>query len=223
MLIVGRSDDWLAVRNVRGHGEVVFVDGASVTPDADTAGLPERDCESAGVLALGTDGSTTTLPDTTSTVPGTTTTVPGTTTTVADTTTTTVAATTTTAADTNPPGVAQQSAVPNHIWEADEPPLTCPPANPRQATISAIVTDDRGVASVTASWQFSGKPTTTVTMTHSGSLYSVAFGPFPYETVPPVQPYDNAITITIRARDAAGNQTIRTVVVTLTSAASCFT
>ena len=68
VFIVGVSGDWLAVRNIRGSGERVFVEAAVVVPDADPAGLPEVDCETTGtadVAASETPDDTTTTTDAT--------------------------------------------------------------------------------------------------------------------------------------------------------------
>lgn len=213
VLIIGQADGWLAVRNVRGSGEVVYVEGRHVVADADTSGLPRRDCESEGILTI--DSTTTTsLPDA-----GTTTVVA--TTTTAATTTTTEPATTTTAGDTTAPSISNASASPPEIWEEDTELISCPPAYPRESTISAFITDGVGVTQVTASWTLPGEPQSTVPMT-GGPTYSATFGPFEGGTVPEVPSYDHDITITIRARDAAGNVSTTTVVVKVWSIASCF-
>ncbi|MEX1208163.1 MAG: hypothetical protein WEE36_06060, partial [Acidimicrobiia bacterium] len=81
VLITGRSGDWLAVRNVRGGGERVFVAAAAVTPDGDLGNLPEEDCEQAGTVAIGGTVTTVAATTTTTTTPSTTTIASSTTTT----------------------------------------------------------------------------------------------------------------------------------------------
>jgi hypothetical protein len=216
ILIVGQAGEgWLAVRNVRGSGEIVYVETHHVVPDADTSGLPRRDCEPEGILSI--DSTTTTsLPEsTTTTVPATTTTVPATTTTSAP-------ATTTTAGDTTAPSISNASANPPEIWEEDiENLVPCPPQTPRESIISAFVTDAVGVTQVTASWTLPGEPQTTVPM-GGGPNYTATFGPFEGETLPTTEPRDHDVTVTIRARDAAGNIATTTVVVTVWSVWVCF-
>ncbi len=231
ILITGRSGEWLAVRNVRNAGERVFVNTAYVTPDADISDLPDEDCEDAGILTVDGSASTTGTPSTTaastttSTVPPTTT---STTTTEPPTTTTstlppsTTTTTTTQAPDTTPPTIAQEQASPGHIWEQDGLGISCPPGTPRQATLSAIVTDDVGVTSVTASWIHpSGNQN--VTMSASGTTYGTTFGPYAAGAWDPasVAPYDHPVSITITASDAAGNTASTTVSVTVTEIGEC--
>jgi hypothetical protein len=219
--IIGQADGWLAVRNVRGRGETVFVETRYVIPDEDVSGLPRRDCEPEGSLSIGDLDTTTTVPTdetTTTTVPDdtTTTTQPG-----ATTTTTQAATTTTTAPDTTSPVIGNASANPNEIWEEDGGVISCPLGTPRQSTLSAFVTDNVGVTQVTASWTLPGNAQTTVTMT-GGPTYTAQFGPFAAETLPTTAPYDHNITITIRARDAAGNEALTNVVVKMWSISQCF-
>ncbi len=178
-----------------------------------------------GATTTTLDTTTTTLADTTTTtVAGTTTTttVAGTTTTtVAGTTPTTVTTTTTTTAppDTTPPTIGSKSATPDEIWEEDTDFLPCPPdKDHRESVITAVVTDEVGVVSVTASWTIGGSPAS-VAMSRSGDLYSTTFGPFEYLTVP-----DGSappLTIIITARDAAGNESKTSVTVTVHSLADC--
>jgi len=216
ILILGQAGDgWLAVRNVRGAGEVVYVETRYIVPDADTSGLERRDCEPEGILTIDSTTTTSTSEPTTTTVPATTTTEPATTT-------TTEPATTTTAGDTTAPSISNASANPPEIWEEDiENVLTCPPQTPRESVISAFITDAVGVTQVTASWTLPGESQTTVSMT-GGPNYSTTFGPFEGETLPTTQPFDHDVTVTIRARDAAGNVRTATVVVTVWSIWSCF-
>jgi hypothetical protein len=233
VLITGRSGDWLAVRNVRGSGERVFVVAAVVTPDADLSALPEEDCEDAGLVSVASttttlpEGTTTTVPAATTTLPGTTTTIPVTTTTIAATTTTTVAATTTTTAapDNSAPSITGVSASEPQIWEQDGGGIFCAAGTPRQSTISATVTDaGSGVASVTASWN-DPNGTHTVAMTKNGNVYSVVIGPYPASTwdPPPSDPGNSHnLAISIFAEDNEGNENQGGTSITVWEIGSCF-
>ena len=203
IFIVGQSGGWLAVRNVRGSGEVVFVETRYVIPDEDTSGLPERNCESAGTLTIGDleDTTTTTDPDeTTTTEPGaTTTTAPGVTTTQPGATTTTQAVTTTTAPDTTAPVIGNASVNPNTIGQE----VGCPP--PHVATVTAFVTDNVGVTQVRAIWTIPGLAQETRAMAHAGGgTYSAQIGPYEWPE-DDVDDGQHQVTVTIEARDAAGN------------------
>lgn len=227
VLVTGRSGDWLAVRNVRGGGERVFVAAAAVVPDADLTGLPEQDCAEAGTAAAGAATTTTTEPGatttttTSTTTPGSTTTTGPTTTTVAATT-TTAPATTPTAPDTTDPVIQQSSASPSEIWEQDAPNLKCDD-KPRQSTISAIVSDDRGVDSVTAAWT-DPDGSHTAPMSSVGDTYSITVGPYAAGDWDPasLDPYDHDVTVTITARDEAGNSAAAAVVLTVWEVGECF-
>lgn len=228
------SGAWIQVRDLAAPDRTVWVASRDVTLDANISSLPVTDCpqfDDVAAAAPTATETTTTLPGetTTTTEPATTTTTEAgtTTTTSAGTTTTTTAAPTTTTStttttappDITPPNIAQQSAIPGHIWELDEDFLSCPGGTDRNSDIRAIVTDDVGVASVTASWTIGGSPST-VTMSPSGSFYSATFGPFPYLTVP-----DNTaqlVAVTITARDTSNNQSTAGVAVTVHSLSECF-
>lgn len=109
---------------------------------------------------------------------------------------------------------------PSEIWEEDTQSLSCPPTYERQSLLSATVTDSQsGVASVTAQWVIQGS-SGSLTLSANGSAYSGTFGPFPYLTIP--DNTDEIVTITIRARDVAGNESKTTVGVHLNSLARCF-
>jgi len=226
VLVTGRSGDWLAVRNVRGTLERVFVIAAAVTPDTDLSGLPEEDCEDVGtaIVAVSSttvpEGTTTTVPDgatTTSVTEGTTTTVASTTTTAAVTT-TTAATTATTAPDTTPPSISNASAVPGTIWELNFGGIECGPVD-RQSTVSATVSDAGGVASVTLEWEFQNGSPQSKPMT-GGGPHSATFGPFPYGTVD--DSTTENVTLTIRAIDGNGNSATTTVQVQVKSSGTCF-
>jgi hypothetical protein len=174
VLITGRSGDWLAVRNVRGGLERVFVFAAAVTPDADLANLPEVSCDLSGSVALNTTTTTTAVPDdtTTTTAPIATTT---TTTTIAATTTTTPAA----------PSVGTIGRTPTEIWEMyfDGSDYSC--FQPNTSTISAAITAPAGIQSVNLSWSAGGGIFGQKAMTPGGgSTYTASLvGPFPEDSI----------------------------------------
>jgi len=220
VLITGQSGDWVAVRNVRGWNETVFVHSDYITADADLSGLPEQDCDESGVLSVAGVSTTTTAPDTTtSTVPGDTTT-----TVVVETTTTTVPPTTTTTApDTTAPSINNAKATPTEIWEENGLGISCPANTPRETVVSATVTDVVGVVKVTASWS-DPDGLRTVTMSKSGSLYSTTVGPYEagdWEN-PSTVPYDNNVPVTIAATDAAGNKSSVNVNLKVWEIGACF-
>ncbi len=230
------SSGWVQVRDLASPDRTVWVSATEIDLDSDISGLPVRDCPQfdGTVTVLGDtttttvaiDTTTTSIPDTTtSSNPGTTTTisVPDTTTSSSTTAapTTTTVPTTTAPPDTTPPTIKQPSALPNVIWENDTESLSCPPANPRESTVSAIVTDDIGVTSVTASWTIGGTPMT-ATMSLTGGLYSTTFGPFDSPTVTSESPFLEVVTIAITARDSAGNSSSATRDVTVNSVWECF-
>jgi hypothetical protein len=181
-------------------------------------------------------GSTTSTTSTTTTPPSTTTststtTPPSTTTststtTLPPTTTTTTTTTTTPASDDTPPNIANGNVTPGQIWEQDGVVsgfmLTCDPSTQRQATISAFATDNVGVTSVTATWSdpFGNQ---SVTMSRSGDTYTATIGPYAAGAWDPLSnsPYDHPVTITITARDAAGNKNSVTASVTVFEVAAC--
>ena len=235
------SSDWVQVRDLASPDRTVWVNAADVDLDTDISGLPVRDCPQFDGTVTAMGDTTTSTPDTTtSSTPDTTTSsVPDTTTSsVPDTTTSSVPDTTTSSSttepppdttmpttteppDTTPPTVKQPSALPNVIWENDTESLSCPPANPRESTVSAIVTDDVGVASVTAAWTIGGTPMT-APMGLSGGTYSTTFGPFDSPTVTSEDPFLEVVTITITASDAMGNTSSVTRNVTVNSVWQCF-
>ncbi len=228
VLIIGRTEDgvWLAVRNVRNSGEAVFIRSEHVTEDSDVSGLPVRDCEDRGILAI---GPSTVVETTTTTVAESTTT-----TTSAATTSTTVPATTTTATttstmsstqppDVTPPVMDKSAAAPTVIWEQDGPNLSCPPLTLRSSTVSVYVTDDTGVAEVMASWTDpSGQRT--VAMSGTSGVYSAVFGPYAAGAWDPLSlaPFEHTVSITFTARDAAGNTSSVAVTVTVIEIGDCF-
>ncbi len=226
ILITGRSGDWLAVRNVRGTNERVFIHTDYVTPDAELSGLPEQNCDDSGVLTLASVETTTTTeaPETTAITeaPDTTATTeappPTTGTTAAPPTTGTTAP----PPDTTPPSISNAAASPTQIWEQDGGVfnITCSPPEPRQSSVSANVTDTGGVASVTANWTdpLGGH---NVTMNASGSTYSTTIGPYPADTWP-IDPLNHTLSVTILAIDGSGNQSTSLVQFAIWSIGQCF-
>jgi len=130
----------------------------------------------------------------------------------------TTAAPTTEAPDTTPPAVGQASASPSPIWEEDTEALSCDD-EPRASTVVVQAGDDRGVASVTMSWQFQGGSSGSSSMSGDGT-YMGTLGPFPYLTVADGQ--SEQVTITITATDGAGNTASTSTAVTVMSTGTCF-
>lgn len=216
--VVGRLDGWLAIRAVDG-GQIVFVEQGAVVLEGDAAGLPEVGCpQDEPTLTVSTTSLATT---TTTAAPTTETTTPITSTSMAAATTNPAATTSTTTPDVTAPVVEKEAVTPGVIWEQDSESLACPAANPRQATITAVVTDDRGPVVATASWTLPGGLPVVITMTRSGDTHSATFGSFPAGTVPE-DPPTTAVTVIITADDGAGNRTTAEVEVVVTSLATCF-
>jgi hypothetical protein len=118
--------------------------------------------------------------------------------------------------------ISQPAGVPGEIWELDDEVLSCPVGTARESQISAVVTDDRAVAAVTASWTIGGS-TTSVAMVANGSTYTATFGPFPYPTVPDTTPdVATPIAIVIDAADVAGNTAKTAITVDVYSLFQCF-
>jgi len=126
--------------------------------------------------------------------------------------------TATTAPDTTSPVVGQLSIGADPIWELDTEGIPCG-AKPRQATIAAQASDDRGIASVTLSWTFPGGPNGSKAMSGSGT-YSATFGPFPYLTV--TDNSSEVATLAVTATDAAGNSAAAAGSITVFSTSTCF-
>jgi len=120
--------------------------------------------------------------------------------------------------DTSAPTIGQQATSPNPIWELDSEMIPCG-TKPREATVTAQVSDDRGVASVTLSWQFQSGAGGSKAMSGSGT-YSATFGPFSYLTV--ADNVSEPVTLTITAGDAAGNTSAALTEVTVVSTSTCF-
>ena len=201
LFAVGRTDDsgWLAVRSPSG-GPVNWLPATALDAD-DDRDLPVLSCTETIAMNTGTAATTTTTTVPTST---TSTTVPPTSTTVAPTTTVPVtvpptAPTTTLAPDTQKPTV-QASTNLTEIFDAAYP--TCD----NEAVLTAIATDNVGVTSVTGTWSgLAGSPKAFTK--GSGNSWTMQFGPFSGLGFA----YNQLITITITAKDAAGNSQATTV------------
>lgn len=229
VVMIGQSGEWIAVRNVRGDLERVFINQDHVTADDSSVDLPEASCDENGTLVVAgeevvTTTTTTVPPETTTTTEAqtggttssttsttTTTTVPTTTstTTTQPPTTTSTTTTTTQAPDTQDPNISTADAAPDEIFEVDG--NVCPTSS----GISATVTDDVGVASVVATWSGAGSP---ANMGQSGDTWTTTFGTFPGGTWPSGF---TDVTITITASDAAGNTDTDQVVVRVWSEGNC--
>lgn len=211
ILVTGRSGDWLAVRNVRGSGERVFIRSAAIVPDSALDGLPEVDCDDAGTLAVATTVTTVVDETTTTTEAGgesTTTSSSSTTSTTSPTSTTsTTAGTTTTSSTTTtttqpPPSVGSVSANPNPIWEEyTAGNYSC--SNPSESTISASVSAPAGVQSVTLLWTTNAHGSGSKAMSGSGT-YTAVLGPFAAEATP--NGGSDTVTVTVRVTDGLGRQ-----------------
>lgn len=113
--------------------------------------------------------------------------------------------------DTTAPAIAGVVATPNTIkWSQG---INCSP--PNVSGVSASVTDDHGVSSVTLEWKApggSGLPSGSKPMSANGSTYGATVGPFASAQLPSV-----VVTITVVAADAAGNSARAETKITVTS------
>ena len=214
VLVTARDvdDEWFEVRDPQSLAARVWLPAAVVERD-ETVDIPEKTCGGrVGATTTSTpDASTTTSSSTSTTRPGATT-VPGPTPTTESPLPTVPPATNgpTTAPDNTAPTIAQVAVNPASISEDDD--LVCP-SQPITTTISANVTDAVGVSSVTVSWSVNSD-SGTATVNRSGSTYSAIVGPFDTDTVP-FPTASSTLTITMTARDAAGNTRTGTRTVTL--------
>jgi hypothetical protein len=213
LFVVGRSDDggWLAVRAVDG-GNISWLAAAALTADDDRE-VPTLTCTETTAMNTGTEQATTsTIGETTTTVDTSTTvatTVPATTTTP----TTTPATVPPTAPPTAPPDTQQPSLQASsnatEIFDSSGPECV------NEATLTAIATDNVGVTSVTATW--SGLPGSPKAFTKgAGNTWTATFGPFSGIATP-----NQLVTITITARDAAGNTRATAVQITVWGEGMC--
>lgn len=216
VLATGRdaSSTWIEVRDPQNLSVRVWM--AAGVLDSDTElDLPERACGGTTVTTVvsATTTTTTASSTTTTTRPGTTTTTPSPTPTTSGggpTPTTTSTPGPTTPADVAPPEITQFAASRTNVIEDDA--AVCG-TNGLTLTVTGVVTDAVGVASVSVSWAVGTKSGTT-TVTQSGTSYSATIGPFATDTV--AYPTDELpLTITMAAADAAGNQASANTTVTL--------
>lgn len=231
VFITGRdaSGEWAEIRSPVSSNSRVWIRARQVLPDGDTSDLPVLGClEPVDAIVSAVEETTTTTEavDTTATT-GTTEPPPDTTTATTEAPSTTQTTGTTAPPpppDTTPPAISNAFVSPGQIWEEDGGVfgISCPPGYPREATVSANVTDNVGVTTVSASWSDPlGSHSTG--MGQSGSTFTTNFGGYPADTWDPdhLDPYTHAVTITIVARDAAGNESQTTVSVTVTEAGEC--
>lgn len=241
IVATARSENggWLEIRSPYDLGSRVWVAAAAVAPDASPDQLPVADCDTPQVPAVTT--TTSAPPD--DSIPEDTTpepppsdpahtdpppvsepTSPASTTTVAPSGTSTT--TTTTAPpppDTTGPTLSGLNANPGAIWTQDTPSVPC--VGPKAQTTSVVsvnASDPSGVVSAQLEWSVNGH-TGSKAMTRSGSTWSATLGEFAHDTLPiSGSGMSQPIAVTVRVTDGAGNTTVTTTTVTLTSYADCF-
>ena len=73
---------------------------------------------------------------------------------------------------------------------------------------TVVIDDDVAALAATAAWLAPGGTTRTTALSGAGNIWSGPIGPFPFAEIPigDVVKYD----VTVTARDAAGNTTVRT-------------
>lgn len=191
ILVIGRSEQWLAVRNVRGAGEQVFIAAEAVVADDDLDGLPQVDCADAGKLAVTptTPAPTTAVVD--STVPDS---EPSST--VAPAGPASTIATTTTLA---PPRVVSVVDSPDPISES----YAGSDCGDGIVTVTASISAPAGVASVVLSWTSTAGNGSTP-MSKVGGTYKATIGPFGFTFVPDNQVV--TLTYTVNVTDTLGRQ-----------------
>jgi len=203
---VARSDGgaWIQVRDLDAPGLRLWIPSVALSGDASLDALPLASCDGSG---------------TTESAPSTTTTTPATTTTTSTTVPVTTTSSSTTAPDTTPPKLGVPDRDESKIWELDDEVITCPPQYPRESIITVTAEDaESGIDRVRATWVINGEDGA-MNLAGSGT-YTGTFGPFGYPTVP--ESGDEIVTITVTARDGAGNETSDTVDVRVHSLAGCF-
>jgi hypothetical protein len=183
---------------------VVWIPSAALEPDGDRAEVPVMTCAEAAV-SLGEVPTTTTAPGESTT---TSTTVPGSSTTIAPTTTAAAVVTTlppttvapTTAPDTQQPTLQVQITSPSA--QPGQPPQIFDASwseCPNEAQLVVFANDNRGVVAVTGT--YSGLPGSPLNFTFSAGAWRATFGPFSGLS----SGFYQDTSITVRARDAAGN------------------
>lgn len=106
---------------------------------------------------------------------------------------------------------------PHDIWEQDGV-VICPANYPRQATVTANVSDASGVAQVRATWTVGNVNENKILS--GGAVRTAPIGPYPYHTV--VSSSQPTITVNVTATDNAGNSTVRSATFVLHSTDQCF-
>jgi hypothetical protein len=230
--VIGRDDSrqWLQVRDPA--GEHVWVPAATVTATAVDA-LPVVACDLDDRATTGTDrastagsaGTAPVPPDEASTTTTTSSTVPGVSPPSSTTTTSPLPSSTTTSTPVAPgdhagPSIQGAASNPNQIWEHYAPGGgSC--VSQITTTVSAGVTDPSGVAAVQLEWRLASNGSHgTVTMTPTGATWRGIVGPFEWNAnAVPASGTD--ITITVQARDGAGNTSTATTTAHLHSAQEC--
>lgn len=234
-------DGWLEIRHPNEPGRGFWIEQRFITPDESVGDLEEAPCVETEVFYGEPPTTTTSSTTTTTTRPGqepsdepddpgdpdepsqpgqTPTTQPssgggGNTATTQPSGGSDGTTTTTEAPDTTPPSLSVSRSQPE-IWEQDSPGhgLSCG-TNPRSSLITANASDDSGISSLRIRWSVGNS---NVNEEMSGSQKQ--FGPFPYLTIP-----DNTqqnVTITVTARDGAGNENTKNTTVLLHSTGQCF-
>ena len=228
--VVGRDadDEWSAIRDPNGKLTAVWVHTAALVPDSTATEVPEIECDREELSEVtGTTGVTeTTVEDTVVDTTEPTATTPATTEPENATTTTVTAPPTTTSPVTVPPPTTTPTPPPPPPPTAAPttgPPTTVPPDTeqpsvqagtgsssigghdaclPKETTLTAYVTDNVGVTAVTASSGPSGTISLQRTAgTAQNGTWTATYGPFP--GLPAT--FDQQVSITVTARDAAGN------------------
>ena len=224
VFVTGRNEagDWLELRDPRNQSNRAWVPAGAVDPDA-VADVPVVPCNPAVAMVTGAATSTSTSTTTSTTVPETTTTT---------TTTTTTPATATTIAATTVPGTTPVTTKPTvAVTVPPTTPPTVPPTVPPNqpptvgtviaspttinglsecgistSTISVVVTDASGVASVRLDWSIpalKSPRTGSLLLTPSGNTFSGAISPGNGDN------QDRYVALTITAIDAQGLTTVK--------------
>jgi len=230
VFVIGRDEGggWSAMRDPRDLASTVWLPTAALTPDPGSdRDVPVIECDRPVPLVVSdadpidstttltttstttstTSPISTTLPPSTPTTlpPSTTTTLPPSTTTTLPPSTTTTLPPSTTTTTTEAPDTVQptiNSAVASNPVISSEAPCT-----PVTSQIVVDASDNVGVVSVSGT--YSGLPDSPLSFSFSSGAWRATFGPFPGLDAL----YDENISITITAQDAAGNSDAAGVVV----------
>lgn len=240
IVLTGRTADskWVELRDPTDLSARAWVDAAAVEADNDIAGLAVSECGGTVTTAptsIPEETSTTLVEETTTlveeTIPPSTSTAPPpvSSTTVPRQSTTTAppgpspTPAPTPAPDRTGPTLSNVGASPNPIWTQAQPGVPCPPAKSKlTTTVNAAVSDPSGVASVHLEWAVNGR-SGTANMAPVGGTWRGTIGPFAPDTLPTSGAGMNqAVTVTVRATDAAGNTSSQNISFELRSSAECF-